>query len=286
MTRKTALAGLMALAASACTPSLATFNRFVPHDSGAHRVAQGASFGPGPRQALDVYAPRVAPTNAPVIVFLYGGSWNSGSRSDYAFIGDAFASRGFVTVIPDYRIAPDVFPSFVEDGALTLKWVREHIDAYGGDPDRIVLVGHSAGAYTAVMLALDAHYLRNAGVDVHAVRGVAGLAGPYDFLPFDVASTQAAFAAYPDPQATQPLHFARGDAPPLFLGWGDGDTLVGRRSIVNLGAAIRAHGGVVETKIYPRVAHVALMLALSKPLRGRAPVLVDVIVFARQVASS
>src|SRR5262249_12498968 len=149
------------------------------------------------------------------------------------FVGDAFASRGFVTIIPDYRIAPDVFPSFVEDVALTVKWATEHVRAYGGDPDRIVLVGHSAGAYNAMMIALDQHFLRAVGVDARAISGVAGLAGPYDFYPFDVDSTRAAFGTFPDPQVTQPVHFARGDAPPLFLAWGEDDTLVGRRNLVN-----------------------------------------------------
>ena len=283
MRRKSFLAGGLALMAAACTPSLATFNRLAPHDAGARRVVEGAAFGAGPRQKLDVYAPRDAQAALPVIVWFYGGSWSSGDRGDYGFVGDAFASRGFVTVIPDYRVAPDVFPSFVEDGALTVRWVQDHVAQYGGDPRRVVIVGHSAGAYTAVMLALDAHYLRDAGANARNVRGVAGLAGPYDFYPYDVPSTIAAFGGAPDPQLTQPVHFARGDAPPLLLLWGERDELVGRRNLLNLSVALRAHGGQVDTKIYPRVAHVGLMLALSRPLRGQAPVLDDVTAFARRV---
>ena len=283
MRRRFLLIGLLALTLGGCA-NLATFNRIAPHDSGGHRVAEGQPFGPGPRQTLDVYAPR-APSSGrlPVIVFLYGGSWDSGDRGDYGFIGDAFASRGFVTVIPDYRIAPDVFPTFVEDGASAIRWVRDHVSSYGGDPDRIVIVGHSAGAYNAAMLALDARYLRDAGVDAHTVKGVAALSGPYDFYPFDVPASRSAFGGAPDPQATQPVHFARGDAPPLFLGWGADDTIVGRHNIVNLEAAIRARGGAVEAKIYPHVGHVGLMLALARPLRGRAPVFDDVLAFARRV---
>ncbi len=285
MRRKSFLAGGMALAAAACTPTLATFNRLAPHDAGARRVVEGAAFGAGPRQKLDVYAPRELHTASPVVVWFYGGSWSSGDRADYGFIGDAFASRGFVTVIPDYRVAPDVFPSFVEDGALAVRWVQDHIAEVGGDPRRVVIVGHSAGAYTAVMLALDPHYLRDAGADARNVSGVAGLSGPYDFYPFDLPSTIAAFGTAPDPQVTQPMHFARGDAPPMLLIWGERDQLVGRRNIVNLAGAIRTRGGQVESKTYPRLAHVGVMLALSRPLRGQAPVLDDVTTFARRVTA-
>ena len=286
MRRATFLAGGLGLLASACAPSLATFNRFSPHDGGVRRVAKGAAFGPGPRQKLDVCAPHSGAVGGlPVLIFIYGGSWDSGNRADYEFVGDAFASRGFLTLIPDYRVTPDVFPAFVEDAALAMKWGVDNARMYGGDPQRIVLVGHSAGAYNAMQAVLDPHYLRDVGGDARVIKGVVGLAGPYNFYPFDVASTRAAFGAYPDPQATQPIHFVRADAPPLFLAWDADDALVGRQNIVNMEAAIRAKGGQVETKIYPHVGHVALMLALSPVFRGRAPVLADVTAFARRVTA-
>jgi acetyl esterase/lipase len=286
MRRRAFLTGAAALTA-ACTPSLATFDRFAPHDRGGRQVLLDAAYGPGPRQKLDVYAPveRAAGATLPVIAFFYGGSWASGDKDDYGFAGDAFASRDFITVIPDYRIAPDVFPSFLEDGAAALRWVRDNIGAHGGDPNRIVLAGHSAGAYIAAMLALDAHYLRDAGVEASRIRGMAGLAGPYDFLPFDVAATRNAFGSAPDAALTQPVHFARADTPPLLLLWGEDDETVGRRSIDGLSAATRSVGGHVETKIYPNVSHVNIMLALSRPFRGRAPVLDDVTAFARRVTA-
>jgi acetyl esterase/lipase len=234
---------------------------------------------------LDVYAPPGA-VGLPVIVFIYGGSWNSGSKNDYAFAGAALASSGFVSVIPDYRLVPQVrFPDFVEDCAAAVRWAADHAAEYGGDASRIVLVGHSAGAYNVMMLALDAHYLRDAGVDASAVRGAIGLAGPYDFLPFDVNATRDAFGAAPDSALTQPVHFARADAPPLLLLWGEADTTVGQRNLRGLDAAIRATGGRVETKTYPGVDHVGIMLALSRPLRGRAPTLADVTAFASRVTA-
>ena len=270
---------------AACTPTLGAFNALIPKDAGARRVAQDVAYGDGRRRQLDVYAPPDGGPH-PVVVFIYGGSWSSGDKGDYSFAGAALASRGFVTVIPDYRLVPEVrFPSFVDDCAAAMRWTQDHISEFGGDPLRIVLVGHSAGAYNAIMLGLDAHYLRDAGVDASRVRGVVGLAGPYDFLPFDVDATRDAFGQAHDLALTQPVHFARADAPPLLLLWGEADTTVGPRNLHGLEAAMRAAGGDVEARTYPGVNHVDIMLALSRPLRGRAPTLTDVVTFAERVTA-
>jgi acetyl esterase/lipase len=284
MRRRTLLAAAVP-ALAACTPSLGTFDALAPRDLGVRRVVRDASYGAGPRQKLDVYAPEGA-TGAPVIVFIYGGSWRSGDKDDYEFAGAAFASRGFVTAIPNYRLAPEVrFPSFLEDCAAALRWVGDHVAEHGGDPRRIVLVGHSAGAYNAIMLALAGDYLRAAGVDASAVRGAVGLAGPYDFLPFDVDATRDAFGQAPDPLLTQPVRFARADAPPLLLLWGEDDTTVGPRNLESLARVQRAAGGRVETNTYAGIDHVEILLALSRPFRGSAPVLEDVVAFARRATA-
>jgi acetyl esterase/lipase len=284
MRRRTLLAAAVP-ALAACTPSLGTFDALAPRDRGVRRVVRDASYGAGPRQKLDVYAPEGA-TGAPVIVFIYGGSWRSGDKDDYEFAGAAFASRGFVTAIPNYRLAPEVrFPSFLEDCAAALRWVGDHVAEHGGDPRRIVLVGHSAGAYNAIMLALAGDYLRAAGVDASAVRGAVGLAGPYDFLPFDVDATRDAFGQAPDPLLTQPVRFARADAPPLLLLWGEDDTTVGPRNLESLARVQRAAGGRVETNTYAGIDHVEILLALSRPFRGSAPVLEDVVAFARRATA-
>lgn len=285
MNRRLLLSAALAALAGACTPSLGTFNALAPPDAGGRRVGTDLAFGPGRRQRLDVYAPEgVGPR--PVIVFFYGGSWASGSKDDYAFAGAAFASQGFVTVIPDYRLVPEVrFPGFIEDCAAAMRWVADNVAQYGGDPARVVLVGHSAGAYNAMMLALDARYLRDAGFDAARLRGVAGLAGPYDFLPFDVDATRNAFGHAPDATLTQPVNFARADAPPALLLWGDADTTVGPRNLRGLEQALLAVGARVDSKTYPGVNHVDIMLALSRPLRGRAPTLADVTAFAESVTA-
>lgn len=284
MQRRALLTGLSGLL-TACASPLGAFNALAPRDGAGQRIAEGLAYGEGPRRRLDIYAP-AAPGPRPVIIFFYGGSWNSGRRQDYAFAGAAFAARGFVTVIPDYRLVPETrFPGFIEDCAAALRWVSEHAGEYGGDPSRIVLVGHSAGAYNAVMLALNARYMAEGGVDPERVRGAVGLAGPYDFLPLDAPATIGAFGGAPDAQLTQPVHFARAGAPPLLLLWGEADTTVGSRNHRSLAAAVSSAGGQVETKTYPGVNHVDIMLAVSRPFRGRAPTLDDVVAFAGRVAA-
>ena len=136
--------------AAACSP-LRTFDRLVPKDRGGTLVAEGIAYGAGPRQRLDVYAPRGGCGQPrPVVMFFYGGSWNSGTRSGYAFVGRALAARGFVTVVPDYRLVPEVhYPAFVEDGAAAVRWVAANAAKYCGNGQSVVLMGHSAGAYIA-----------------------------------------------------------------------------------------------------------------------------------------
>jgi acetyl esterase/lipase len=271
------LAGLSTVL-TGCSPlsALNTLNTLTPGDGGVHRVAQGVAYGPDPRQRLDVYAPAKMSGPAPVVVFYYGGGWDSGDRHGYAFVGEALAARGFVVVVPDYRLVPDVvFPAFVQDSAAAVRWTVDHIATYGGDPKRLGVSGHSAGAYNAMMVALDPQWLRQAGVDPDVVRAVACLAGPFDFLPFDVKASQRAFGSYRDPQATQPISFVHPGAPPAFLAYGTKDTTVRPKNSLNLAAALEAKGDVVELKAYPGLDHVAILLALSKPFRGKAPVLDD-----------
>ncbi|GGD46433.1 alpha/beta hydrolase fold domain-containing protein [Erythrobacter arachoides] len=275
---------IVALALSAACSPLTTFNALAPRDPGADQVAQGVAYGPGERQMLDVYAPEGAvPTiGAPVVVFFYGGSWNSGTRRGYDFVGQALASRGFVTVVPDYRLVPDVrYPAFVEDGAAAIRWARANVAQYGGDPDRIVLMGHSAGGYIAAMLAVDDRWL---GADRAAVRGLVGLAGPYDFAPFDPGAAQEAFGQWPDPAETQPVTWAGAGDPPALLLTGADDQTVRPRNSHALAQRLRAAGVLAEVREYEGVGHINILLSLSRPLRGRATTLDDASAFIRSVA--
>lgn len=188
-------------------------------------------------------------------------------------------------VVPDYRLVPQVtYPGFVEDCAASVRWAQDNARRYGGDPDRILLVGHSAGAYMALMLALDDDFLRAAGVDNSRVRGAAGLSGPYDFYPFDVKSSRDAFASYPDPKATQPITYAaRPHRPPVLLIQGQADRLVGPHNSINLDRALREAGNRSTLHLYPGLSHPDTVLALSVPFRGKAPILEEVTGFLRAV---
>ncbi len=276
------LAALTVGAMALTLDPLGTFNALMPKDRASARVARGVAYGAGERHRLDVYAPRAAAAGKrPVILFYYGGSWNSGRRQAYAFAARALAAQGFVVIVPDYRLVPEArYPDFLRDCAAALRWARRHAGAYGGDGERIVLAGHSAGAYNAAMLALDPGLL---GPDRAAVRGFAGLAGPYDFLPLDDDSTIAAFGAWPRPAETQPIAYASSGPPPALLLHGDGDSRVKPRNSRKLAGLLEAAGSDVRLKLYPGLGHVGILTALALPFRRQAPVLADVAGFAREV---
>jgi acetyl esterase/lipase len=267
-------------ALAACSP-LAALNALGPRDRGARRVAVDLAYGPSPRQRLDLYAPdREGPW--PVVVFFYGGSWDSGDKALYGWAAQAIAAQGFVVALPDYRLVPEVrFPAFVEDAAAATAAAAGFAAAHGGDASRLAVAGHSAGAHLAMMITLDRRYM--AAVErPDLIRAAAGLAGPYEFLPFNVPAAVNAFGHVADPLQTQPIAFARGDAPPLWIAHGAADTVVHDEDARLLHAAIRAAGGESELVLYPDVDHAAIIAALSPLFRNRAPVLDDMTAFLRR----
>jgi acetyl esterase/lipase len=279
--------GLLAAVVSACSP-LGAIDAVTAYDAGAAKVGSDVAYGPHPRQRLDVYAPEgtLGPTQArgyPVVVFVYGGSWASGDRRHYGFLGHALAARGFVTVIPDYRLVPEVtYPAFVEDAAAAVRWTRANAAAYGSDPERLAVAGHSAGAYNALMLASDPKYTDPASPDHLPLAAAVGLAGPYDFLPLDVRVTRRAFADAPDLPATQPVNIVTADGPPLLLAHGADDTTVRPANSRTLAQAARALGRDVQLRIYQRTGHAEILLAFSRLFRGAPPVLDEVTAFLRR----
>lgn len=267
--------------------SIGAFNRSTPHDSGVIRAAADVAYGEGPRRTLDVYAPQARTRNTPVLVFFYGGGWSSGAKEDYSFAGDAFAAQGFLTIVPDYRIYPEVrFPGFVEDAAAALRWVRDNATRYGGDPNRIVLVGHSAGAHIAMLAALDPAYAEAAGFDRNAIRGVVGLAGPYGFENFEMPLLQNVFGQAEEPMATMPVHYVRREGPPILLLHGERDARVPLRSASRMYEVATEAGQQAQVKIYPGVDHPGIMQAIAIARRDEAPVLADTLAFARRVTGA
>lgn len=274
-----ALTALIAVTA-ACSP-LRVFNALVP-ESG-FQTTHDISFAENPRNKLDLYTPRPSDTSntagsragarKPVVVFFYGGAWDSGDKGSYLFAAEALTSKGYVVVIPDYRVYPEVtFPTYMDDAALAVKWTLEHVAQHGGDPANVFVMGHSAGAQLAALVAYDGKYLERIGVDKRRIKGVVSLAGPLDFLPLTEAKLEFIF-----PQAvraaSQPINFVTGMEPPSLLLHGEDDTRVGIHNSRNLAARIVARGGAVETTYYPEMGHVGILLALAAPFRNGKPVL-------------
>ncbi|MEO5814845.1 MAG: alpha/beta hydrolase [Gemmatimonadaceae bacterium] len=273
-----AVATTLVAVASGCSPRQG-LEQLVLYD----RVVRAAdnSYGVGTRQRLDVYRERRARTAAPVVVFLYGGRWKYGSKRDYLLVGNALARRGLVVVIPDYRLFPEVrFPAWVEDGAQAVRWTRDNIARYGGDPRNIIVVGHSAGAHTAAMLALDEHFLSDVGLPRDAVRGFVSLAGPVDTIwtDPDVQELMGPRSSWP---ASYPYNFIDGDEPPLFMLQGAADDVVSAGNATRLAERIFTRGGCARSIVYPHVGHVEIVIALAFPSLDAASVARDVGAFVR-----
>ncbi len=274
------LAPFLLLGLASCGSPVAILNATA---SGDFHVTRDVAYAPGPRGKLDIYRPDGA-RDAPVVVFLYGGSWEDGSKAMYRFVGAALAAHGIIAVIPDYRVYPQVrFPTFLYDCAGAVAWTARHAAELGGDPDRLVLMGHSAGAYNAAMLALDPVYLQAVGMNPRDIAGFIGLAGPYDFLPLQDPVLKQVFGPEDQLARTQPINFVTPGAPPAFLAAGLRDTTVAPRNTKRLAARLRAAGDAVETRYYPRLDHKLLIGAMSPLLGFLAPVLPDCLGFIRDL---
>lgn len=275
------MAALPLLLAGGCSP-VGILNALSPD----RLVAQSIPYGDGPRRTLDVYGPepvRSGQAAPPVVLFLYGGSWDSGSKAIYRFVGGALAALGFIVVIPDYRLYPEVrYPDFLDDCAAALAWTRRNATRFGAATAPPFVMGHSAGAYNAAMLTLDPRWLARAGMSPRAdLRGMVGLAGPYDFLPLDSDELRSIFAPGRPLRSTQPIDHVDGRNPPVLLLAGSADRVVQPSNSTRLAARIRLAGGVVEARLYPGVDHLQILGAFAGSLRFLAPTLHDSARFMR-----
>ncbi len=227
-------------------------------------------YAPDRHLALDIYRARgdVATAGAPTVVFFHGGSWNSGSREDYRFVGNRLADNGILTLIVDYRLYPTAgFPAFMDDAADAVAWARTHARAQGGDPARLYLAGHSAGAQIAALLGTDAGYLSRRGIALRQVRGVIGLSGPYDFTIGQYAPIFGPPSQWPKAQA---VNYVDGDEPAFLLVQGQADTTVAPRNSIELAAKLRTAQVPVTLALVPKAGHLATVAALYAPERAPA----------------
>jgi acetyl esterase/lipase len=280
---------IIMLALAACSP-LTVLNAM---SGSSGQIVADVPYGNDAQQKLDIYNPNPNPrppgvAPPPVVVFFYGGSWSSGSRAEYKFVGNALASRGIMVVIADYRLYPQVsYPDFIEDSAQAVAWTRRHIAAYGGDPRRLFVMGHSAGAYNAAMVALDPRWLAEFNASPAMLSGWIGIAGPYNFLPIVDKAVKPVFHFPDTPADSQPIAHATSATPPTLLLSGTGDTTVDPiRNSAQLATALRAAHADVQAISYQGVGHAALAGAFGRPLRWVAPVLDDVANFIKETPST
>ncbi len=246
-------------------------------------IDHGIAYMDGPMGKLDVYRPATPQAEKlPLVIFIHGGAWKSGDRTQYRFVAAPLARAGVVVVVPDYRKVPEVhFPEFLADNARAVAFAHAHAAEWGADPSRIFLIGHSAGGYNALMLGLDPRYLAAVGLRSQDLAGVVGIAAPADFLPSTDPDVIDAFGPSPDPALVQPIAFAAADAPPLLLLHGEKDNLVYPRNAVSLERHMRAVGGRVEVRRFADLGHIGIVTAFAPLFAWRAPVLDSVVSFIR-----
>ncbi len=267
----------MAIVVVAGCSKLGTLNTLLPKDNATREVVKHVAYGSDPRQQLDIYLPQSSDAeskNSPVVVFFYGGSWSSGKKKEYSFVGRALNAKGIIAVIADYRLVPKVrYPDFVFDSAKAVTWVAENISNHGGDANNLFVAGHSAGAYNAMMIALADFVYTDQGEEVPAIAGMIGLAGPYDFSPKKWPETRAAFKGTSELDATQPINYLTSESPPLLLMTGVDDIRVDPQHSKTMNKLAAERGAEVEFHLYDDIGHAKLLLSLAKPFRDWAPTL-------------
>lgn len=244
-----------------------------------YRVMRDLVYGADPRHRLDLYIPNGLTAAAPVVLYFYGGSWQWGTKSTYRFLGEALASAGIIVAVADYRLYPQVkYPAFVEDSAEAFRFVRARGAAFGGDPERVFLAGHSAGAYNAMLLAADRRYLNDE--ERAAICGIIGIAGPYDFLPLKDPALIDMFGG--DSVAeTQPIGYVDRKLCPMLLVHGSGDDTVHPRNVRRMAKKLREFGTEVETREFEGIGHIEVIVSLAPWFRRRTTLRDDILRFVR-----
>jgi acetyl esterase/lipase len=279
MSRRIALAGLSAFLSGCARLGFLAVNVLAVF--GSYKRHANIAYGAEPQHRLDVYVPNpAAAVPRAVLVFWHGGSWQFGDKADYRFVGAALAESGYVAVVANYRHYPQVkMPGFIDDAARAALWAAAHAGEFGGDRQRLYLMGHSAGAHLAALVTLNTDYFAATGQPAPHIAGVIGLSGPYDFLPLLKADVQDMFGPPQIYAQSQPINFVRADAPPMLLVHGLDDVTVRPKNSRNLATALSALGAPVTLKLYPKVSHADTVAALTTLLRGRAPTLADITSF-------
>lgn len=281
----TAALGLPALATlSGCTTNqlLGAANLVENGDVPAMELA----YGPGARQRCDVYRPLDAAGKPlagplPLVVFVHGGSWMSGDKHQYRWVGQALAQLGFVAVLANYGLMPSVrFPDFANDVAAAVAFAHAHAAEWGGDASRLFLMGHSAGAHLTALVTYDERYLARHGLTPALIAGYVGLSGPYDFQ-LNTPLLRGTFAGTAEREHdAQPVNFVSGSAPRSLLVMGRDDTTVNPHNTRSLAARLRSVGASVE-ELWVEGDHGVTVGAFARIYRAKSPIVARVAEFIR-----
>ena len=222
-------------------------------------VEKNVAYGEEDWRKLDVYPQS---TVSPVVIFVHGGGWHSGNKDLYYFAADAFYRLGYTVVVPDYLKYPEGrFPTFVEDIAKTVAWVKANIQSYQGDPERIFLSGHSAGAHSGALVVSDARYLAAEGLAPSVIKGFAGIAGPYQFTPKWPQYIETFGEQYF--QQMKAGNHINGSEPPIMLIHATGDSAVGLFNYQDLLATLNNNGVHAEGLLYgDDINHISIVTKL------------------------
>ncbi len=265
------LAALSALVTSGCSSILLGVANGADLANGAYRREADVRYAPGERSTLDVYRP--AEGRAPVrglVVFVHGGRWSSGDKSEYRFLAAGLAAAGFVVLVPNYRLYPAVkMAEAASDVASAVAFAERNASRYGADPAALVLMGHSAGAQLAALVAYDPSWLGSAGA--RPVRAFAGFAGPYDFLPLTAADLIDYFGPPEHYPQTQPVNYVGRTSPPAFIVQGLADRTVALKNARSLAEHLRAAGVPAELHLTPGEDHGGVLKRFARFFRGHDP---------------
>lgn len=250
-------------------------------------VSKDILYGDAPLQDLDIYYPKPLAqamrsdqssiSSYPMVVFVHGGSWQNGSKEDYAFVGKSLAQAGYVTAVINYRKAPEhVYPDYVEDTARAIAWSYDNAAQLHADPQRFAVMGHSAGAFNMMAAVSNADFLAPYGMKPADISAVVGIAGPYSY-DFRDYPTATAFPANATPDEVMPDRLIKGKQPPYLLLTAGDDKVVHDTNTINMTQALKEHGASVENGVIEGASHASSIGSMAMPLRwlndGRVQVL-------------
>jgi acetyl esterase/lipase len=247
------------------------------------------AFHPQMAPRLDVYSPPTG-TGYPVLFFVHGGSWKDYNKELFAPVAMKLLPEDMVVVIPDYTRYPDAsYEQMVDEVAAALVWTLERIDQYGGDPERVIVAGHSAGAHLAGLAVMDPRFLARYGHSDSEVCAFVGMSGVYDIrAEYDYWLARGTYprvivevmGGETNFRQASPLHHVRADLPPILLIHGDRDETVPLGITTQFHAALQAVGAASELEIFTGQGHADYLFAA---LSQESPQLVaDIAAFVRR----